>query len=704
MFTGLIPLNPSLIKKTVNSVLVIIGLLVLSALLFSPYVPYNAPVQEGKEATETIISPNYISLQTKKDKEKERAQRKKITEELGQRYSIDETINKDVKTNLSTFFEAIIGLQNSDSLVTPEHAAFLPPQDIKMARNLSANTLISLEYLSLFYTDKLLEKGLQTIDKLSLKQELHSLTQGLNLEKKHKDFITTVILHFLQANLVFDEDKTNQLIEKQLQEKPLFQTQFKEGQPILYKGEIVTQTHIEILKALNIYGNKASLSIFIGILILCFLNFLLLERFLYYFSHKLHTKTKNFILLYTVMLLICLIAWGLLSANFFPQQFNIAFLIPIPLSAMILSLLLSPNISLLSGTVISVFCAILFKGDFQLFLFLFFSNAVATFTCFKDYKRNELIYSGYIIGAFNVLFIIVLGLFQDHHSLLWYASNMLLGFGSSVLSAMITLAILPYFESLFKITTNQTLLELSNLNHPLLKRLMMTASGTYQHSIMVANLAEAAAEQVYANPILCRVGAYFHDIGKMKRPSFYSENQFSQENPHEKLAPRISKMVIASHPKEGVILGEKYKLPKVLLDIMLEHHGTSLVSFFYSQAMQVEKKSTTPQAVKEEFRYPGPKPHFKESGILMLADSVEAAVRSLKKPTLTKIESLVSKIFQERIDDDQLSNCPLSMKEIQKVKESFIKTFKSIYHSRINYDEEIQNIIQQTHESESDSN
>ena len=342
----------------------------------------------------------------------------------------------------------------------------------------------------------------------------------------------------------------------------------------------------------------------------------------------------------------------------------------------------------------SLLIGLMFKFDFDIFFFTFFSNFFAVLVFRKSYKRNSLIYSGYLTGLFNILLVISIGLYKDIFDIYWYGANFILAFSNGIISSMITLAISPYFETIFKITTHQSLLELANLNHPLLKRLMMSAPGTYQHSIMVANLAEAAAEKINADTIICRVGGYFHDIGKMKRPLFFSENQFSNENPHDNLSPRISKMIIASHTKDGVEMASKYKLPKVLRDIMLEHHGTSLVSFFYSQARHNENESNE-ISLKESFRYSGPKPKFKESGIVMLADSVEAAVKSLDKPSPSKIENLISTIFKSKIEDNQLSDCPITLQELDHIKFAFLSVFKGIHHNRLNYKDEIDKIVNQ---------
>ena len=355
---------------------------------------------------------------------------------------------------------------------------------------------------------------------------------------------------------------------------------------------------------------------------------------------------------------------------------------------MILSTLVTPNISMITGAVNALLISFMYGNDLDLFVYLFLSNCIATFSSYKKYRRSELIYSGYIIGVFNVLIVVSLLFFKGAIGLNVFFTTMMIAFFNGVISSMITLAILPYLETVFTITTNQSLLEICNLNHPLLKQLMLKAPGTYQHSLMVANLSEAAAESINADTVLCRVGAYFHDIGKMKRPIFFVENQFSIENPHKSLTPRMSKRIIASHVKDGIDLAQKYRLPQILQSFITEHHGTSLVSFFYTQAMQVEDQKLS-QTIIDEFRYSGPRPSLKETGIVSLADSVEAAVRSMDRPTISKIEVLIEKIFNDKLSDNQLENCPLSMSEITTIKITFLKIFRGIYHTRVDYQDEI---------------
>ncbi|MCA9791233.1 MAG: HDIG domain-containing protein, partial [Candidatus Eremiobacteraeota bacterium] len=259
------------------------------------------------------------------------------------------------------------------------------------------------------------------------------------------------------------------------------------------------------------------------------------------------------------------------------------------------------------------------------------------------------------------------------------------GFGllNGFLSAWLAVGALPMFEHFSGITTHLKLLDLSNLNEPLLQRLTREAPGTYQHSMMVANLAEQCAREIGADAMLCRVGAYYHDIGKMKRPRFFIENQTGLENPHDRLAPSLSTKIILSHVKDGLEMGRQANLPDTLLDFIAQHHGTSLVSYFYHQA---RSRSSEP-VYEDDFRYPGPKPQTRETAILLLCDGLEAAARTLSHPTPEKISELVHKMIKNHLDDGQLDECDLSLKDLQLIRQSLIRSLQGIYHTRIEYPE-----------------
>jgi putative nucleotidyltransferase with HDIG domain len=263
--------------------------------------------------------------------------------------------------------------------------------------------------------------------------------------------------------------------------------------------------------------------------------------------------------------------------------------------------------------------------------------------------------------------------------------NYLILFLNGLISSIIVLGVLPIFEYLFKTVTNISLLELADFNHPVLQRLILEAPGTYHHSLIVGNLSEAACSSVGAHALLARVGAYYHDIGKLSKPEYFSENQNISESKHDALSPTISKMVIMNHVKEGEDLAKKYKLNSSLMDFILQHHGTSLVFYFYRKALENIEEN---QQIREEgFRYPGPRPKTKETAIVLLADSVEAASRALKDPTPAKIEEVVHKVINNKFIDGQLDECDLTLKDLEKISSVFIRILSGIYHSRTIYPE-----------------
>jgi len=257
---------------------------------------------------------------------------------------------------------------------------------------------------------------------------------------------------------------------------------------------------------------------------------------------------------------------------------------------------------------------------------------------------------------------------------------------NSIFSPVLTFGFLIFFERVFRISTDVTLLELSDFNHPLLKELSSKAPGTFHHSVVIGSLAEAAAESIGANSLLARVGAYYHDIGKILKPEYFIENQVGGKNKHDKLTPHMSTLIIISHVKEGIDLAKKYKLPQMVIDFIPMHHGTTLVKFFYEKALR-RRKTSKDQIREIDFKYPGPKPNTKETGIVMLADSVEASVRAMVEPTVPQMEGLIDSLIKSRLLEGELDNCNLTMQEIAKIKSSFLKIFVGIHHKRLKYPE-----------------
>jgi len=293
-------------------------------------------------------------------------------------------------------------------------------------------------------------------------------------------------------------------------------------------------------------------------------------------------------------------------------------------------------------------------------------------------KRSQVIQAGLIGGIIQLVSLILL----EHYNFI-YPQRYPIIIINGLLSGVIALGILPFFEYILQTVTNISLLELADFNHPLLKRMILEAPGTYHHSLIVGNLSDSACSAVDANGLLARVGAYYHDIGKLQKPEYFIENQDVKKNIHDELTPTMSKLIIMNHIKEGLELAKKYSLSPVLWDFIQQHHGNSLVYYFYRRAL--EGKEENQEVSEEGFRYPGPKPNTKETAIVLLADSVEAATRSLKDPTPDKIEETVRKVINNKFIDGQLDECNLTLKEIEKISSVFSKILGGIYHSRVNY-------------------
>lgn len=303
--------------------------------------------------------------------------------------------------------------------------------------------------------------------------------------------------------------------------------------------------------------------------------------------------------------------------------------------------------------------------------------------------RNDIYFAGIRSGIVNAFVIGCWQIVQNYQSPNVIRDFLFLvgaGFFSGILSAMMAMIFVPILESVFNYTTDVRLLELSNLNHPLLKEMLVKSPGTYHHSMMVGSMVEAAAEEIGANPLLGKVICYYHDIGKMSHSNYFIENQRPGHNPHDNISPYMSKTLLIAHVKDGVEMGMKYKLGQPIIDGILQHHGTTLINFFYNKALDMVEEGQ--EVAEEDFRYPGPKPQFREAALCMLADSIEAAARSLDEPTPARLQNIVRNIIQKKFLDGQLDECNLTLKDLTKVENAFVKILLGIYHQRIDYPRE----------------
>jgi putative nucleotidyltransferase with HDIG domain len=401
---------------------------------------------------------------------------------------------------------------------------------------------------------------------------------------------------------------------------------------------------------------------------------------------------------------------SLVDSGAIPEVFRF-FAVPFALAPMLHGVLLGRAVASFSAVYVTLLgCLLVPRPEFLTYMVLSLAAGMTTVLLgYQIRKRLQLLQSGLHVGAVTLVIGLILGhldiaaCFGPDAMLCWrlLGSGTAAAFGTAVVTALLISGLLPFFEGMFHLTTGISWLELSDLNHRLLRRMQLEAPGTFHHSLVVASLAEAAAEKIGANAPMCRVCAYFHDVGKLKKPGYFIENQHDDsENPHNTLTPTMSAMIIIAHVKDGIDLAVKNKLNPRIIDVIQEHHGDSLVYFFYRRAQEqkkaemekvdrrLENPEDLPMVEEKNFRYPGPRPSSRESGIIALADTIESASRSLQKPTPAKIRALVDDLVRAKINDGQLDDCPLTLRELALVKESFAGTLRSMLHTRIDYPKE----------------
>ena len=378
--------------------------------------------------------------------------------------------------------------------------------------------------------------------------------------------------------------------------------------------------------------------------------------------------------LFTIMLTSCAL---ILNASD-----KLLYILPLACIPMLVNILFSAQHLAMLMNLAGAICIGLITKDINLSAILFFGGAIGVISVKGIRHRAEILKSGLLVGLVQAFCLLLL---QENIASLnnTFANNVGLSIANGFICAAFITVTLPIFEYLFGIATNITLLELSDFNHPLLKKLVLEAPGTYHHCLVVGNLSEAAAEAIEANSLLCRIGAYYHDIGKITKPEYFSENQ-AHISKHSNIKPSISKSIIMGHVKEGLELAKKYRLKPVIVDFISQHHGTSIVYYFFRRALE-ETQEETNNLKEEGFRYPGPRPQTRETAIVLLADSVEAATRSIEDPTPTKIKNTVHRIINNKFIDGQLNRCELTLKDLEDINQAFVRILTAIYHSRIPY-------------------
>ena len=679
-------------RNNIRRIFLFVSVFVLSYLLLITAIkPQQYSLEAGDIPRSDIKAPR-DTIDERATKEAE----DKALEKVDKQYTQKAEVKKQAEDNVILLFEKLNTIINNQSAQTATTTSVesnvselkkiegiaLSEDEYKELLNIPKEQLSSLQKDVLNIIDKTYEKNINEKDDESLniaRDSAVSLVEKLNLADKLKYVLEELVKGQINPNCFYDEEKTQELIDET--RKSVAKVVIKQNQIIVKEGVPVTQNQLDILSDLGMLddGKNTSIYLYVYIVLAMFVGIIMFLQYNYidrnYSEIFKNTKKITLISVINLMTLVFARTIGLVSP----------FLIPFACAPILLTLLINYKISIVISILNVIVISIATGFDAQVMMLGVISSILGATLLKKMQQRNELLYSTIYLSIVGVIITVSTGILisSNLREVLIKSGITFIG---GVLSGIFALGILPFLEGTFNEVTTLKLLELSNPNHPLLKKLLMEAPGTYHHSMLVANLAEMASEEVGANSVIVRIGSYYHDVGKTERPYFFGENQMGGENPHNHMTPNLSAKIIISHVKDGIELARKYNLPKVIQDIIGEHHGTTLVKYFY---YTMKNNSENPEAVKEEdYRYPGPIPNSKEAGIIMLADSVEAAVRSIKEPSEDKIKEMINNIISDKLSCGQLNDCNLTIKDIEKIKKCFLTALNGIYHHRIEYPKE----------------
>ena len=513
----------------------------------------------------------------------------------------------------------------------------------------------------------------------------------VDVEDPFSDIGYDIIVEHMSPNLLYDRTVT-------LSNQRLSIKQVPRSKGVVLERELIVDANIRITEDVLQKLNSLSFAIdnqnkgrslnnvwnYLGRVILLSIVISLFFTFLYMYRIDVFIDWKMILLMSIIILIQMLLAYLIIIYFEFSE-----YLIPVTVGAMTLTILFDARIGFMSTVVVSILVGLMMGQNIDFVVTSLFISTVGVYNIRELRKRSQLFTTMFALIGSSIIVIIALGLFKEQSFSKIFIDLQILTL-NSFLAPILTYGLIGLSEMIFEITTDLTLIELLDYDRPLLKRAQRETNGTFNHSIVVGNLAEACATAIGAHSLLCRVGAYYHDIGKMIKPDYFIENQYIADNKHDVLKPTMSAKIIRNHVNDGLQLATEYGLPKIVSDFIPMHHGTTRVEYFYRLALEAVGGDKS-KIDESQFRYPGPKPNTKETGILMICEAIEAAVRSIKDPDIMKIEAMIDKIIKQRIDDDQLSECPLTLDELNKIKGTvdgntgMLHVLRGIYHIRIEY-------------------
>ena len=668
-------------------------IIIITFILSINFIPGKIILKAGEVAPRNISATETIEFVDKKATEKLREAAIKSTHEV---YNLNLASIESSEKELSDFFSDIKNLRNhyqtslekqivdnsflDDSLKTISHK-----YSIDMDNTVLIN-LVKLDQFSLEEIERNVNQSIKKIMQQGVKENDMELAKK-QLEREISEISTstyTAILagevgqYFLKPSLFLDEATTQSKKQEAADAVRDVKDIIRKDQIVIRKGEIVTDDHIEKLEALGLQNPTMRFKDIFGLFMINILLISLLILYIFNYHKEIFDDINKIILLGVIYVTIIFIAR-------LSSQIS-GYIIPTAFASMLIALTLNSKLALGMTFLIGINIGFIFLGEIDYMIVALAGGLISIFSIRRATQRSSLTRAGLLIAAVNVVSIIALGLIHRNPTELMFRNSMW-GVLNGFISSILTLGMLPFLETFFDISSSFRLMELTNPNQPLLKQLLVEAPGTYHHSVVVGNLAEAATEEIGGNSLLARVGAYYHDIGKLKRPYFFAENQEAYKNIHDDLEPSLSALVIASHVKDGIELARKYRLPKPIIDIINQHHGTGIISYFYHRALQTNVDKSD-EVDEESYRYSGPKPQSKEAGVILLADMLEAEARTLNNPTASRIKSLTQNVISRNLVNGQLDDCNLTLRELNKIKEVFSRILTGMFHNRVEYPDE----------------
>lgn len=661
----------------------------LTALFAGNLLPDRLSVKVGDVAPELVRAPKeFIDWPATNGLREEAAAR------VDDKYELDRSVDREVLSEVAGMYARLKELRALPPATAESPEGMTGEAKIEEVRRitgldlsegvlgdiLSADeaTVTQLEEDTRIILEQVLEGGIKESAVETFRREAGTQARQMGYDKSLETFLGQLVQAQVRPNLFFDQEET--IHQKQRAMAEIEPVKFSKGQTIVPEGAKLVEDDIIHLRDAGLLGEGGDYPSVMGSALLALLLVGLAATFLFFYRPGVYNNDSLLLLFGLVVVLTLLI-----SRIIWPIS---GFLMPVSAGGMLLAILLDEQIAFLGVVVISVAVGFLTGGEMDFMFVSLLGSAVAIYGVNRVAQRSDLMRAGFTVSLVNGVSILALILVAGRASIyqvqMWW--DLLWGLTGGIFAAVLTIGSLPFFESLFGLLTSIKLLELSNSNQPLLRKLLMEAPGTYHHSIMVGNLAEGAAEAVGGDALLARVGAYYHDIGKIKRPYFFVENQLGGRNPHDKISPNLSALIVTAHVKDGLELARSYGLPQEIRAFIEQHHGTTLVSYFFNRATENGK---TEQILEANFHHDGPIPQSRETAIVMLADACEAAVRSLGRPTPGRIEGVVRKLVKDRLEQGQLDQSDLTLRDLDLIAATFSRVLSGIFHGRIEYPESV---------------